>query len=755
MGAPSQVLRKPWVDLKHFLSETTLSFVRVFEQSVVSIAHHFSADVCTLYGLDQQWLVLLATKGLYPDARFKTRIAIGQGIVGEVAKRLKPISLVNVKTSTIYEYFPEVGEENYRSFLAVPIILGETLLGVLTIQTVQERFYAPHEIHELEQFADALGHYIQTHQSDIFFYSGSAQTLRTSLKSVVLSGVTLQPGFVDGYAVIHKSHNILENLSCKKPAVEKQKLTRALKKMYSELDQLIAAHKGEESERQILESYRALSEDESWHESINRAIDEGLTLEGALQKTLAHYSAELKASKNPYFMNRISDIEDLTNRLMSYVILHKKPLVLDTIKESADQETRSMIVVAHRLGPVELLEYYHHGLAGLILEEAQETSHAAILAKSLNIPVIANLSSATDIIHNQDEILLDGEKSLAWVRPDGDTTKEFWDRRERKSKIHRLYEQIRHAPATTQDGITITLMMNAALQSDFTHIDHVDGVGLYRSEIPFMMYPDFPDVNVQVGIYKGIFDTLKDKPLCFRLLDVGGDKPLPTLANVLEPNPNMGWRSIRLSLDMPMVLRHQVRALLLAAEGRPVTILVPMVAEITEYLAVRKIIDMEIQNASVPANIRMGVVVEVPSLSWELERLLPYVDNISLGSNDLFQFFYASDRMNHNLRGRYDCLSSAFLRYLKYHVDTAQAANVEVNVCGEMASKPLEALVLLGLGVRRLSVSPAAIPEIKLMLRSLDLQSLSHYVNHLLSQNIENIRFSVQSYARDHEIIIE
>lgn len=755
MGSASHILQKPWVDLRHFLNETTLSSLRVFEQSVVSIAHYFHADVCTLYGFDRKFLVLLATKGLYPESRFKTRMALGQGIVGEVAKRLKPISLVNVRTSHVYEYFPEIGEENYRSFLAVPILKNDTLLGVLTIQTVQERFFAPHEIHDLELFADALGDYLAAHIRDIFFQEASKNTLLRSEKTVVLSGVTLHSGFVEGRAVIHKSPNILENLSCEKPSFEKKKLAKALKKMYGELENLIASHQGTESEKQILESYRALSEDEAWIESLHKGIDSGLSLEGALQKSLALYSEELKASKNPYFMNRISDIEDLTNRLMSYVILQQKPYRSDMAKVDLASEKTPVIVVAHRLGPIELLEYYHHGLSGLILEEAQETSHAAILAKSLGIPVIANLTTATDTIHDQDVVFMDGERSLVWVRPDSEASKDFREKREHKNKVYRLYEQIRHAPAMTQDGVSIHVMINAALQAEFAHIDQVDGIGLYRSEIPFMLYPDFPDVKVQKAIYSELFDTLREKPLYFRLLDVGGDKPLPTLANVFEPNPNMGWRSIRLSLDMPMILRHQVRALIQAANGRAVTILVPMVAEISEYLAVFKIIEMEKRNAKVPVNIRMGVVVEVPSLSWELERLLPHLDCIAIGSNDLFQFFYASDRTNHNLRGRYDCLSSSFLRYLKHHIDLANRAGVELNVCGEMASNPLEALVLLGLGVRRLSVTPAAIPEVKLMLRSLELKPFSDYVGYLLAQNNDNIRYSIQSYAKDHEIIIE
>lgn len=754
-GISSQSVQKPWIDMGHFLDETTLSCFRVCQQAVISISHYFSADVCTLYGFYENFLILLASEGMFPEARFKPRLALGQGIIGEVAKRQKPISLVNVRTSGVYEYFPESGEERYKSLLAVPVLYEDHLYGVLSIQTMSERFYAPAEIHELELYAHVMGKYLHKNFKSIFNITVDEKQEAFYQKPLIISGVTKNTGFADGRAIIHRGSGVIHEISSANPSEEMQRFDEVLQQMYEELDKLAKSESSRVGTRDIIQSYKALSQDEVWISKVKAEMETGLTLEGALQKTMTYYTTELSASKNPYFMSRISDIEDLTNRLMSYVLIKEKPASSDVFTKTNRHDQKKIIVIAHRLGPIELIEYYRHGLAGLVIEEPEENSHAIILAKSFGIPVITNAYLAMDQIRNNDEILVDAEKGLVWVRPDSEATKEFCERRKRRSQILKLYEKIRSAPAVTQDGICIQLMINAALSSDFENLDYVDGIGLYRSEIPFMLYPDFPGIETQTIMYENVFDALQGKPLCFRLLDIGGDKSLPALTKSHENNPHMGWRAIRVGLDMPMILRHQIRSLLTAANGRTVTVFIPMVAEISEVEAVVKIIEMEKKIYKKPSDIRLGVVVEVPSISWELKNLMPHVQSISLGSNDLLQFFYASDRMNQSVNSRYSCLSVSFLRYLKYHLDVANAAHVEISICGEMASSPLEALVLLGLGFRRISVSPSAVPEIKLMIRSVDLQAFANYIHHLINQDDDNIRLSVQSYARDHDIILE
>lgn len=755
----------PWIDLKNFLEEAAPG-QKIFDHAVEVIAAYFGVDVCRLYGCYHEQLMLMSIKGLFSEAIWKTRVAEGQGIVGEVLRRKKPVTLVNARQGAAYDYFPDTGEENYKSFLGIPFMQNDRVLGVLVLQTLEERFYSPLEIQELELLGSALASYFWGYRDFIYNLDNfQSSTQLDQNATLTLKGLPTIHGYAEGVAFVHQADVMSLKTFYEGPEAELKKLREAMDLLHQDLEKYTKKSKLNATTAQILNSYKLLAEDMIWVERVERGIHSGQSVEAAIHKAREDFAQEFIASKNPYLMNRIQDIEDLTNRLLSYISAQAKPLPLQKDTQIANdklhhnQGQKKYILIAKRLGPLELFEYYRGGVSGLVLEEEQENSHALILCRSLGIPVVSGVNCAMEKINTNDQVLLNAYKGIVHVRPDENTFRTFQDGRTQNAKILEFYNDVQQKPSITLDGVTIDVMLNAALSKDFQGLEYADGIGLYRSEVPFMLYPDFPNIKVQTSIYKSVFKALKGKPLYFRLLDVGGDKPLPSLTEVSESNPHMGWRAIRFGLDFPVVIRHQVRALLRAANGQPVTILIPMVAEVSELKAVCNIIDMEKKQAQTDGylqqdNIRIGVMVEIPSLSWELKSVIKHVSSLAVGSNDLFQFFYASDRANHHLKGRFDCLSVAFLRYLKYHVDVANQANVEIRFCGEMASNSLEALVLLGLGVRKLSITPLSIAPIKLMIRTLELQPFSVFLTHLLEQEDVNVRYSVQAYAKDHGILL-
>ncbi|MCA0305111.1 MAG: phosphoenolpyruvate--protein phosphotransferase, partial [Proteobacteria bacterium] len=535
---------------------------------------------------------------------------------------------------------------------------------------------------------------------------------------------------------------------------EQKRFEEAAHGVRADLDRMLEAHDMQSGEqREILETFRMFVDDRGWLERVREAISSGLTAEAGVQRAFDDVQARMSHSTDPYIRERLSDLQDLTNRLLLRL----------TGRGGADAASQpdDMIIVARDMGPAELLDYDRTRLRGLVLEEGSAMSHVAIVARALDIPVVGRAPDVLSRVESGDPIVVDGDNGQVLVRPADDILQTIYEAIAARDERRRKYAALRDLPSTTRNQARVSLLMNAGLLIDMQHLEEsgADGVGLYRTEIPFMVRSEFPDVDAQSWLYGRVLDVADGRPVTFRTLDVGGDKVLPYVGAFGDDNPAMGWRAIRIGLDRPAMLRRQLRALIQGANGRPLSVMFPMIAEVGELLSARRLLDLELERARrrglpEPERLRVGVMFEVPALAWQLDSLLPHVDFISVGTNDLLQFLFAADRGNARLAGRYDNLSPALLRLLHFVVDKARPAGVDLSVCGEMAGRPVEALALLAIGVRTLSMSPGSIGPVKAMIRSLDLDEATGFMMSALKQPDRPMRETLRLFAADHAIEI-
>ncbi len=510
--------------------------------------------------------------------------------------------------------------------------------------------------------------------------------------------------------------------------------------------------------RDILDVHLLLARDPGWKRQLRERIREGMSTLDAIDQALQSIRERLeRKGTQPHWRERISDFEDLSGRLKRHLT--------DSVGVLENEDGDSpIIVVADRIGPAELLDYDRSRLVGLVLVEQSHTSHVAIVARSLEIPVVGGIKTLLQEINTGDSLLVDGNEGRVYIRPVREVVRRYDAQFQFKKTRHLgLSEAVAPLMARTLDGVSISLLLNAGLVEDVDHIEAAgaEGIGLYRTEIPFMMRPKLPNVNEQVKLYQEILNRAGRHPVVFRTLDVGGDKVLPYLERLKSESPIKQRRTAaRIVFDRPILLRYQLRALIRASVGTELTIMLPMIAEVSEVQAARELLDGEINREKekgnpVPTNIRLGAMIEVPSLVHQLPQLFPHVDFLSVGSNDLFQFFYAIDREYPKLTDRYDVLSPTFLSVLKSIQEQCQGAHIPLSVCGEMAGRPLESLALIGLGYRTLSMSAPAVPLIKTMIRRLTYQEISDYMAGVCVPSQANIRQNLRDFARDHGIYCE
>ncbi len=419
------------------------------------------------------------------------------------------------------------------------------------------------------------------------------------------------------------------------------------------------------------------------------------------------------------------------------------------------------ILIARAMGPAELLDYAHRRIMGLVLEEGSPTAHVAIVARALDMPVVGRVEGATDRLDAGDLVIVDGDHAQILIRPSEDIRQSALAAIAARTRRRAYYDSLRSAPAVTRDGVGIKLMLNAGLQIDMAQLaaTGAEGVGLFRTELSLMVRDTFPAVDDQTDFYRRILDQAGDRPVVFRTLDIGGDKLLPYLPHVAEDNPAMGWRAIRIGLDRPAMLREQLRALVRAAGGRHLHVKFPMIAEIPELERARGLLDLELARASEegrtpPASVKIGVMLEVPALLWQLPGLCEQIDFLSIGSNDLLQFLFACDRGNPRLADRYDPLSAPMLAMLREVVSQTTAFSVPLSMCGEMAGNPIEAMVLIALGFRTLSMTGTAIGPVKTMIRSIDAAAVAEYVDQIGVRPDHSLRPKLEAYAHDHAIAL-
>lgn len=724
------------------------------DKIVTLIAAEMGADVCSCYVMRAgEVLELFSTEGLNKTAVHNTRLRVGEGIVGDIAGHARPIALDNAPSHPSFAYRPETGEDPFFSLAGVPILRGGKVRGVLVIQHKERRRFSEEEVETLQTIAMVVAELVA--QGELVNPQEVSNTGDPVLLPQRLSGTAMSGGQAMGLAVVHRPQLTIRQMVAEDVDLELSRFSAALATMHNAIDDLlaVAAASGLGEPRDILETYRMFAEDRGWLSRIREAIRMGLTAEAAVQQVQNDTRARMSHLTDPYIRERLLDFEDLTNRLLMH---------LSGKTSNADGGTLpdDIILVARSMGPAELLDYDQRRLRGLILEEGSPASHVCIVARALNIPVV-QASEALSRIEPLDQLIVDGDHGQVFVRPAEDIQMAFAEAVALRTRKEQMYAEIRSLPSLTRDGVPISMQLNCGMLLDLPHLtaSGAEGIGLYRTEIPFMVRATYPDVQAQTELYARIMDEAGDKPVVFRTLDVGGDKVLPYISSGVEENPALGWRAVRIGLDHPSLLRQQLRSLLRAAAGRPLSLMFPMIAEVAEFDAARKLLFLELkrlenQGAEPPSRLRVGTMLEVPSLLWQLPALLPRIDFLSVGSNDLTQYLFAADRGNPRTATRYDPLSPAMLCVLRRLVDACANAKVPLSLCGEMAGRPLDAMALIGIGFRTLSMSPPSVGPVKTMLRSLDVAALRQYMSGLYLGADHSLRDKLRSFARDHGVQI-
>jgi len=703
------------------------------------IADNMHADVCSFYVLrDDGALELFATRGLKAESVHMTTLRLGEGLVGHIAAEAEPLSLENAPSHPLFAYRPETGEDPYNAFLGVPVLRAGQTLGVLVVQNVERRVYGEDEIEALLTTATILAEMIATSEFDLLIKPGQDIDLR---RPRTFNGTGFTDGIALGQVVLHDPRVVVTNFIAEDTEAEQHRMSTALDTMRLSIDDMLS-HGDMQSltdHREILESYRMFAHDRGWVDRLREAIENGLTAEAAVERVQNDTRARMMRSTDPYIKDRLHDLDDLANRLLRVLTGDGTGIGKKELPENA-------VLVARNMGPADLLEYDRTRLRAVVLEEGGSTSHVSIVAKSLGMVAVGQAENIVSLAEAGDDIIVDGPAGIVYLRPTPDVQQTYVDKVRVSAKRRAHYLTLKDKPSVTRDGVNITLLHNSGLVADLPMLNDTGavGVGLFRTELQFMIASKLPRLGEQVELYSEAIRLANGLPIVFRLLDIGGDKVIPYLRSEVEENPAMGFRSLRLALDRPGLLRIQIRALLQAANGGPMKILVPMVTDAWEFRQTRVVVNKEVERLRnegrpVPSKLELGAMIEVPSLLWELDQVLPEADFVSIGSNDLVMFLTAADRANPRVSKAYDPIALPRLRALKHIVDTARRYGVPLTMCGELAGKTVEALALMSIGMTRLSMSPPAIGPIKEMILGLELEPIRKSVSAALLEGSSGV----------------
>ncbi|HEY4773821.1 MAG TPA: phosphoenolpyruvate--protein phosphotransferase, partial [Xanthobacteraceae bacterium] len=668
LGGPRVLLRR----LREVMAEPVSAQERL-DKIVVLIAANMVAEVCSCYVLRVDGtLELYATEGLRREAVHKTVLRIDEGLVGLVASEANPVNLSDAQTHPAFAYRPETGEEIYHSFLGVPILRAGNTLGVLVVQNRARRTYTEEEVEALQTTAMVLAEMVASGELAALATPGAEPAVRRPLHQ---KGAALNEGIALGHVVLHEPRVVITNFIADDVHQERARLDAALARLRADLDNMLERGEvaGGGEHRDVLEAYRMFAYDRGWTHKLEEAVLTGLTAEAAVERVQSDTRARMLRQTDPYLRERLHDLDDLTNRLLRQLLGRDHAPARESLPENA-------VIVARSMGPAALLDYDRKRLRGLVLEEGGPTSHVAIVARALGIAAVGEIPNATGVVDPGDAIIVDGISGEVHVRPTSDMEAAYVERVRLRARRQLQYLALRDKPCVTRDGQPVTLMLNAGLLVDLPHIAETGaaGVGLFRTELQFMVAAQFPRTSEQLALYRAVLDAAAGKPVVFRTLDIGGDKVLPYMRNVDEENPALGWRAIRLGLDRPGLLRSQVRALLRAAAGRELRLMFPMIAAVEEFDEAKRLVERELTHLrrhghKLPERVEIGSMVEVPALLFQLDELTEKADFLSVGSNDLMQFLFAADRSNPRVADRFDPVSAPALCALKTIVDKARA----------------------------------------------------------------------------------
>jgi phosphotransferase system enzyme I (PtsP) len=711
------------------------------------IADSMECEVCSIYLFrDEETLELCATEGLRSESVHKTRMRIGEGLVGRVARTLTPVNTANAPAEKGFRYMPETGEEIYSSFLGVPIQRVGEKLGVIVVQSKTAREFSVDEVDALEVVAMVLA---EMTELGAFVGDGGAMA-GLHKRPVMFRGATGQEGAAEGRVWLHEPRVVITNPVADDPLTEIERIRAAVSELRVSVDDLLAAESLDKEQKQVLEAYRMFAHSRGWLRRMEEDITRGLSAEAAVEKEQSTARARLESVADPYLRDRLHDLDDLSNRLLR--------ILTGQGRNTGAEMPENPILVARNIGPAELLDYGRK-LRGVVLEEGSVGSHAAVVARALAIPLVIHADRITTEALNGDAILVDGDQGVVHLRPEDTVAAAFRDKIAMQAAAQSRYAGLRDLPAEAKCGTRIALHMNAGLMADLPSLagSGADGVGLFRTELQFLIRAHVPKRSELAAIYSSVMDAAKGKRIAFRTLDIGSDKVLPYMKRVDEPNPAMGWRAIRVGLDKPGVMRMQLQALIRAAKGRPLTVMFPFVAEIGEFDRARQMLLDEIERERqlghvLPAGLEIGAMLETPSLAYAPDAFFEMCDFISIGGNDLKQFFFAADRENEAVRRRYDMLNTSFLRFISHIVGRCTASDTPLSFCGEDAGRPIEALCMAALGIRTLSMRPASIGPVKHLIRHVDLTELRGVIEAECAAGAANVRAPVMDWLARQDI---
>ncbi|MGD0762650.1 MAG: phosphoenolpyruvate--protein phosphotransferase [Roseiarcus sp.] len=743
-GGPRLLLRR----LREVMAEPVAAQARL-DRIVVLIASNMVAEVCSLYVARADGpLELFATEGLNREAVHLTTLRPGEGLVGLIAATAEPLALSDAQKHPAFSYKPETGEEIYHSFLGVPVLRGGATLGVLVVQNRARRTYSEEEIEALQTTAMLLAEMVASGQLQSLGGQGAPIAAARPLS---LTGAPIADGLGLGHVVLHQPRVVVTKIVADDIAFEMDRLERAIEAMRASVDDLIdrSDDGGAGEHREVLEAFRMIAHDRGWLRRLREAVASGLTAEAAVERVQNDARARLQRQTDPYLRDRLHDLTDIANRLLHQLAGQSLVLLPSELPENA-------VLVARSMSPAALLDYDRGRLRGVVLEEGGASSHIAIVARALAIPVVSDIPNISEIAEQGDAIVVDGAAGQVHLRPPPDVEASYAEDARLRAQRQDQYRALRDLPALTLDGVEIGLHMNAGLLIDMPHLSETgaQSIGLFRTELQFMLASRFPRLGAQEAIYRSVLDAAGDRSVTFRTLDIGGDKLLPYMKRLDEGNPALGWRAIRIGLDRPALLRTQLRALLRSAAGRELRVMIPMISTVGEFASAQGILQQEIAFADRcgrerPREIKFGAMVEVPALLWQLDDIAARADFLSVGSNDLMQYLYAADRDNKRVAGRFDPLSPAFLRALRSIAEAGARHRKPVALCGEIGGRPLEAMALIGLGYRHISMAATAIGPVKAMVLSLDAEAAARELNAMLAtpDHRDSLRGPLQDLA--------
>ena len=738
----------------HDLQETLDNIVTI-------VAKRMRTDVCSIYLLekDGETLVLKATKGLSKSSVNRISMKVHEGLSGLVVETRGMVMTDNAPSHLRYKYFKETKEEKFLSFLGLPLFERKAPIGVIVIQTREARRFTDDEISALRTITFQIGSIvhnarlldsIQNKEQERAWFEQELSKLKhapmtddPSVKKAakktgqvkVLTGTAVSAGFSRGKVYILDRFNdkVIQMSKIGTKGEEHRKFSIALEKvkimtiyMGKRVGELLS-----EDDAAIFHTHLMILEDRAFTTRINDLIELGNSSTRAVHEAVNHYIQAFSAMEDPYLRERSADMKDIGRRIIDALEGNDKPTM--KLKEQR-------VIIAEEIFPSDLAILEHDKILGIVTENGNMYSHAAIMAKSLGIPAVLGISGLMDAVNVKDEIIVDGTSGCVYLNPDGAVKKEY----ERLERDHagrlKELEGLRELPAVTNDGATIMLNANIGLLSDVkvANIHGAEGVGLYRTEFPYMTRSSFPNRTEQASLYGKILEGFPGQTVNIRTLDIGGDKGLSYFPCVREDNPFLGWRSIRISLERQDIFREQLAGILLASAAGTPTIMFPLISSVDEIRQIKEILasvrkELQQEGHDIRQTIPLGIMVEVPAAVQIIDFLLQEVDYVSIGTNDLTQYTLAADRNNPKVKQYYDQHHPAVLHSIKRVADAAIKSGKKASICGEMASEPLNALLLIGMGIREFSLSAPSIPVVKQAIRNHSLGECSKLARAVLS----------------------